>query len=374
METRKRKAAESFISTCANVEKASSSYLSDFEGFHSAFSVAITSQLLQLCKRDEMKIPTRACEGTARKQTVCYHTTMNELTKDQWDKLDRNVQLLKMSDRKIKKGGQTNIKFNDQTYDTTGNPTFSDVFGAGKRPAILCCCDGFKSLLQMPVMIPKGDTPCDLLSGGTIYTPLHVDEGIYIDLLFRFVIYFSGGTSRNQIIVTKDTCKIHIIANERSVLFQDKMRDNLINWKDEEGKVDVEEEMTWILDHNEEFTFFLNKYREEMQHCGASYHAVLTLLKVEDSLCLTIGYRSSNTEAVRNFIKTTPTAEKCFHVAGKLVPAQDVSKWEKSAARTARGTNFAKIKQSEENRRKGHVQRKMGKNTGRFGPYRPNKS
>jgi len=49
------------------------------------------------------------------------------------------------------------------------------------------------------------------------------------------------------------------------------MRNNLIKWNDKQGKVDVEQEMTWILKHNEEFTFFLNKYREEIQHDWISF-------------------------------------------------------------------------------------------------------
>ena len=152
------------------------------------------------------------------------------------------------------------------------------------------------------------------------------------------------------------------------------MRQDLLEWKDEDGKVNTASEMAWILANNDKFWFFLNKYREEMQHCGASYHAVLTLLKEENLLCLTIGYLSAHPENVTSFLNTTPKEEKCFQDGQTLLAVQtpqDEIKWKKAVGNSCRGTSSAKIKRTEENRKRGLEQRKKGKNTGRFGPHRP---
>ena len=154
------------------------------------------------------------------------------------------------------------------------------------------------------------------------------------------------------------------------------MRESLIEWKDENGIVNTASEMTWILANKDNFWFFLNKYREEMQHCGASYHAVLTLLKEDRLLCLTIGYLSAHPENVASFRNTTPKGEKCFQKGQTLSAVQtpqDEIKWGNVVGNSCRGTSSAKIKRVEENRQRGQEQQKKGKNTGRFGPHRSTK-
>ena len=177
METRKRKLSES--TPIVKTGQSSSTYISDFGRFHSAFSAEITTQLLQLCERDQGQFGTRTEAGAARKQVVCHHDTMTELSDEQWIELDEKIKRLGGSADKICGGKHINIKYNNQSlYEKTKNTTFADVFGAGCEPAILCCHSGYKNLLSMPAMIPKEYAACDLLSGGTIYTPLHVDQGI----------------------------------------------------------------------------------------------------------------------------------------------------------------------------------------------------
>ena len=177
METRKRKLTES--TPMVKTEQSSSTYISDFGRFHSAFSAEITTQLLELCQRDRDTFGTRTKAGAARKQVVCHHDTMNALLDEQWTDLDGKIQRLGVSAQKIGGGSHINIKYNNQSlHEKTKNTTFADVFGAEREPAILCCHSGYKKLLSMPEMIPNEYTACDLLSGGTIYTPLHVDEGI----------------------------------------------------------------------------------------------------------------------------------------------------------------------------------------------------
>jgi len=181
MDLRKRKShsAESFIIPTG------------VEGFHSAFGEVTTSQLLSLCQRDQSDFPTRKVPGAAMKQTVCYHDTMSHLDTTQWDNLDQKVQSLKTSTAKINGSAHMNIKFNNQQLLTTNKKTtFAEVLGDGQQPAIMCCYDKFGKVLDVPPMIPSGNPSCDLLSNGVIYTPLHRDEGISINNLFSFVIFF----------------------------------------------------------------------------------------------------------------------------------------------------------------------------------------
>ena len=147
------------------------------------------------------------------------------------------------------------------------------------------------------------------------------------------------------------------------------MRSELLNWKDDEGVVNVGKEMAWILSNSELFFFFLNKYREEMQHCGASYHAVVTLLKQPSLLCLTVGYLTSHTKSVTNFLETTPPEEKCFQVGTKLkrvTTVKEEAMWTTAVARASPGTSTAKLKKAKENLEEAVRKRKTGRNSGRF--------
>ena len=189
MELRKRNSHSAKSSITVNVEQ--SPYWFDVEGFYSAFAKDITFQLLNRCQRDRSDFKTRKDPGAAMKQTVCYHNTMSPLDETQWDSLDQNVQLLKTSTTKINGSRHMNIKFNDQKLFTTDKKTttFAEVLG-DERPTIMCCYDKFGEVLKMPSMIPSGNSSCNLLSNGAIYTPLHRDEGISINNLFSFVIFF----------------------------------------------------------------------------------------------------------------------------------------------------------------------------------------
>ena len=279
---------------------------SEFSSYFSPFSDEITTQLFSRCILFE-DLPMRSAEGAGRNKHLCSRKSMTELTTVEKHTLAGNIQR-KFVDEKIKMGSCATVKLNNQTiFRKNSNTTFADIHRASEiQPLIVCCCSNLKTILQMPQMIPLENTATDVISFGATYSTMHVDI---------------GGTHRDQHIVNDGSCKIHIIATARSTKLAQTMKENIESWTDESGALDCSAEITWILDNPHHFKFLFQRPFEQIQHCGANYHSVLTLVSEKQGITLSVGFRSSAVESTSSFFKSGP--DKSFMKSGCLVPAKN---------------------------------------------------
>ena len=279
---------------------------SEFSSYFSPFSEDITTQLLRHCILVE-DLPMRSDEGAGRNTFLCSRQSMCELSTLEKTALADNIKRI-FVDEKTKLGSCANVKLNDTTmYSKNSRTTFADIYQASERqPLIVCCCPNLEKILQMPRIIPLANEPTDVVSFGATYSGLHLDI---------------GGTHRDQQIVNDGSCKIHIIATARSTKLAQTMKENIESWTDESGALDCSAEITWILDNPHHFKFLFQRPFEQIQHCGANYHSVLTLVSEKQGITLSVGFRSSAVESTSSFFKSGP--EKSFMKSGCLVPAKN---------------------------------------------------
>ena len=281
--------------------------LLQFSELFSPFPKAITAELLGHCGTD---LPIRTSDGAGRNTSLCFHNTISDLSPDEKVALDANIRSVFVDKETKLPTGLCHVKHNDTSiFSTNSKTTFADIHRASSdNPLIVCCCDKFKKLLKMPSIIPEGETSTDVLSFGATYSAMHTDM---------------GGSYRDQIIVNQHSYKIHIIARSRDLTFQSMMTEKIESWttiKDDTVTVDCKAEISWILANPYHFTFFLQHPFQQIQHCGANYHCVLTLVSDKQGITLSVGYRSAHEEATRNYMMSDP--DKSFQRGGVLVPAK----------------------------------------------------
>jgi hypothetical protein len=159
----------------------------------------------------------------------------------------------------------------------------------------------------------------DILSVGGFYSPLHLDN---------------GGTSRRHILAgQKDSsAKLIIISNSMAARRQSEIKNALRNIST--GIIDVEAELCWILRNHVFFDFVLQEVGEEVEHCGAYYHAFVTLINPilnPRLVCLSLGYKIVSSRALAQFINHAPEDVLGYqNNKGEIVP-EDLTKPAKRA-------------------------------------------
>jgi len=292
MELRKRKVVDDWQSA--------------FHSLQSPFSEAITSQLLNRCVRvEELPEPTTS-EGVGRNYILSSRRTITVLSPEQKSELTGSIGRVFVGERIKIPMGSCNVKKNDGTcFKKTSKTTFADIHKASAyTPLIVCCCENFEKLLRYPCrIIPEDKSPTDVLSFGATYSPLHIDI---------------GGTSRDQIIVNDGSYKIHIIAKSKDQRFQTEMADKIVSWTQHDGSVDIFTEINWIIEHKHDFQFLFQSPFEQIRHCGANYHCVLTLTTENQGITLSVGYLQGHPEGTMSYLKSEPV--KGYQKGGSIVP------------------------------------------------------
>ena len=150
----------------------------------------------------------------------------------------------------------------------------------------------------------------DILSVGGFYSPLHLDN---------------GGTSRRHILAghIDGSAKLIIISNSMAARRQSEIKNALRNIST--GSIDVvEAELCWILRNHVFFDFVLQGVGEEVEHCGAYYHAFITFINPvlnPKLVCLSLGYTIVSSRAFAQFINHAPKEVLGYqNRRGEIVP------------------------------------------------------
>jgi hypothetical protein len=74
--------------------------------------------------------------------------------------------------------------------------------------------------------------------------------------------------------------------------------------------VDIDAELTWIVQHLNYFNIVLQRVGQEVEHCEAFYHAFLTFVNPSFNpklVCLSLGYMIVSARAFSQFINHAPS-------------------------------------------------------------------